>query len=168
MLPNLDDSSPKLRGATIFSKLDALGGFYQIPLHPSSCELTTFITPKGRYCFRRVPFGITSAPEIFQKKMTESLDGLGGIEVIIDDILVYGKTREEHDKHLDALLERIHHSGLKLNRDKCEFRKSEYFGHVISSEGIRPSNNRIEVIRKLKPPSTVSELRRLVGMINYL
>jgi hypothetical protein len=103
MLPNLDDISPKLRGATVFSKLDASSGFYQIPLHPSSCELTTFITPMGRYCFRRVPFGIISAPEIFQRNMTELLDDLDGIEVIIDDTLVYGKTREEHDKRLDAL-----------------------------------------------------------------
>ena len=91
MLPNLDDISPKLAGSSLFSKLDASSGFYQIPLHPDSCELTTFITPMGRYCFRRVPFGITSAPEIFQRKMTELLRGIEGVEVIIDDILIHGK-----------------------------------------------------------------------------
>jgi hypothetical protein len=102
--------------------------------------------------------------------MTELLDGLDGIEVIIDDILVYGRTCKEHDKRLDALFEKIHLSGLKLNRDKYEFRKSEieYFGHVISSEGIRPSSDRIRAIRELKPPTNVAELRRLVGMVNYL
>lgn len=76
MLPNLGDISPRLAGSTLFSKLDASSGFYQIPLHPDSCELTTFITPMGRYCFRRVPFGITSAPEIFQRKMTDLLRGM--------------------------------------------------------------------------------------------
>jgi hypothetical protein len=103
-------------------------------------------------------------------KMTELLDGLDGIEDIIDDILVYGKTRKEHDKRLDALFEKIHLSGFKLNRDKCEFRMSEieYLGHVISSEGIRPSNDRIRTIRELKPPTNLAELCRLVGLVNYL
>lgn len=140
MLPNLDDISPRLAWSTLFSKLDASSGFYQIPLHPDSCELTTFITPMGRYCFRRVPFGITSAPEIFQRKMTDLLRGIEGVEVIIDDILIHGKTRNEHDRRLNTVLRRIHDSGLKLNREKCEFRKIEieYFRHNISSERYPP------------------------------
>lgn len=170
MLPNLDDISPRLAGSTLFSKLDASSGFYQIPLHPDSCELTTFITPMGRYCFRRVPFGITSAPEIFQRKMTELLHGINGVEVIIDDILIHGKTRKEHDDRLDTVLHRIQDSGLKLNREKCEFRKTEieYFGHVISSEGIRPSNSRVDAIRQMETPTNLTELRRFIGMVNYL
>ena len=124
----------------------------------------------GRYCFRRVPFRITSAPDIFQRKMTELLHGQKGIEVIIDDILIYGRDREEHDKRLDAVLRRIHESGLKLNGEKCEFRKTEieYFGHVITSEGIRPSASRVEAIKEMTSPTNITELRRLVGMINYL
>ena len=170
MLPNLDDISPKLQGAQVFSKLDASSGFHQIPLEESSCELTTFITPLGRYCFKRVPFGITSAPEIFQRKMTELLSDLDGVEVIIDDILIYGKTMQEHDARLNRVMERIKLSGLKLNREKCEFRKSEiqYFGHVISAEGIRPCESRLEAIRELRAPTNVTELRRVIGMINYL
>ena len=102
--------------------------------------------------------------------MTELLHGLDGIEVIIDDILIYGRDREEHDKRLDAVLRRIHESGLKLNREKCEFRKTEieYFGHVITSEGIRPSASRVEAIKEMTSPTNITELRRLVGMINYL
>ena len=68
MLPNLDDIAPDLKGAKVFSKLDASSGFYQIPLDQESCSLTTFITLFGRYCFKRVPFGLSSAPEIFQRK----------------------------------------------------------------------------------------------------
>ena len=170
MLPNLDDISPKLAGSSLFSKLDASSGFYQIPLHPNSCELTTFITPMGRYCFRRVPFGITSAPEIFQRKMTELLHGIEGVEVIIDDILIHGKTRKEHDDRLDRVFRRIQDSGLKLNRDKCEFRKTEieYFGHMITSEGIRPSSSRVDAIRQMETPTNLTELRRFIGMVNYL
>lgn len=170
MLPNLDDVAPKLAGAKVFSKLDASSGFYQIPLHPDSCKLTTFITPMGRYCFKRVPFGITSAPEIFQRKMTELITGLEGTEAIIDDVLIYGTNREEHDKRLEAVIRRIHESGLKLNRDKCEFRKGEveYFGHRISAEGISPTEDRVRAISEMPAPCNVAELRRVVGMINYL
>ena len=170
MLPNLEDIAPKLTGSTLFSKLDASSGFYQIPLDKNSCELTTFITPMGRYCFKRVPFGITSASEIFQKKMKEMLRDLQGVEVIIDDILIHGKTREEHDENLENVLRRISESGLKLNYEKCEFRKTkiEYFGHDITPEGILPSQRRIEAIKCMKAPTNIKELRRIVGMINYL
>ncbi|XP_048756258.2 uncharacterized protein LOC125667020 [Ostrea edulis] len=166
MLPNLDDIAPKLTGAQYFSKLNASSGFYQIPLDPDSCELTTFITPMGRYCFKRVPFGIT----IFQRKMTELLKNLKGTEVIIDDILIYGTSKEEHDARLDSVLQTIYHSGLKLNRDKCEFCKPEieYFGHIISAKGIQPSADRIKAIKYMPSPNNVAELRRVVGMINYL
>ena len=170
MLPNLDDIAPDLEGATVFSKLDASSGFYQIPLNEESRELTTFITPFGRYSFRRVPFGITSAPEIFQRKMKEMLSGLNGVEVIIDDILIHGKNDREHDEHLKAALKRIHESGLKLNSDKCEFRKTkiEYFGHTISEHGIQPSAQRIAAIQDMAAPTNITELRRVIGMINYL
>jgi transposase InsO family protein len=170
MLPNLDDISPKLCGATLFSKLDASSGFHQLPLEEASWCLTTFITPFGRFCFKFVPFGITSAPEIFQRRMSELLSDVDGAETIMDDILIYGRTVEEHDERLERTLQKVQEAGLKLNRDKCEFRKEkiEYFGHVISSEGISPSVDRVKAIRELPAPTNVSELRRVVGMINYL
>ena len=100
--------------------------------------LITFITPFGRYAFCRLPFGISSAPEIFQRKMSTRLDGLDGVEVIMDDILVHGRNMEEHYARLNADLRKINNSGLKLNPKKCVFRKSEltYFGHLIGGDGI--------------------------------
>ena len=97
MLPNLDGIAPKLCGTTVFSKLDAECGFHQIPLREDSQKLTTFITPFGCYCYRRLPFGKTSAPEIFQRRMIVVLAGQEGADVIIDDVLKYGKTVAEYD-----------------------------------------------------------------------
>ncbi|KAI2646921.1 hypothetical protein H4Q32_027367 [Labeo rohita] len=98
ILPTLDDLLPKLAKSTVFSSLDAESGFWQIPLEEYSARLTTFITPLGRYCFKRLPFGITSAPEIFQQKMSEMLHGHDGTVVYMDDILVFGETQVRHDQ----------------------------------------------------------------------
>ncbi|KAK3101745.1 hypothetical protein FSP39_006077 [Pinctada imbricata] len=170
MLPNLDDIAPKLRGSTVFSKLDAMCGFHQIPLDEESSLLTTFITPFGRYCYKRLPFGITSASEIFQRPMTDILKGLDGVETIIDDVLIYGRNMTEHDERLKLVLERIQNAEIKLNNDKCEYRKEriEYFGHVICKEGILPRPQRLQAIQELPAPTDVSELRRTIGMIMYL
>ena len=170
MLPNLEDIAPKLAGSSVFSSLDAASGYFQIPLESSSKLLTTFMTPFGRFCFRRVPMGISSAPEIFQRKMSELLAEHDGCEVIMDDIIIYGKTREEHDERLAAVLKTIKESGLKLNKAKCQFHKSElkYFGHIVGKEGIKPNPEKVEAVKNLKAPTNVSELRTTLGMINYL
>ena len=169
-LPSLEDIAPKLAGATCFSTLDAESGFWQIPLEKESQLLTTFITPFRRYAFQRLPFGISSAPEIFQRKMREMLGGLDGVEVIMDDILVYGSTVKEHDSRLAKVLHVVRESGLRLNEAKCKFRKSElvYFGHLISATGIKPEESKLSAIKDLKEPTNVKELRRVIGMVQYL
>ena len=170
VLPTLEDIAPKLAGAKVFSALDASSGFWQIPLDPDSQKLTTFITPMGRFCFRRLPFGISSAPEIFQRLMTELLSGHEGVVVVMDDILVYGADEEEHNRRLNAVLQTIRRSGLKLNKAKCQFNKSEigYFGHIISAEGMKPDKSKVSAITDMPSPNNVGELRRVLGMINYL
>ena len=170
MLPSLEDISPKLAGSKVFSTLDAASGFWQIPLDESSQLMTTFITPFGRYAFRRLPFGISSAPEIFQRKMSSLLEGLSGVEVIMDDILVYGRDLEEHDACLTAVMRRIDGSGLKLNPSKCVVRQSElrYFGHIIGENGVKPDPGRVSALLELSPPNNVSELRTVLGMFQYL
>ena len=169
-MPNLEDIAPSLQGSKVFSKLDAASGFWQIPLHAESSKLTTFITPFGRFCFRRLPFGISSAPEIFQRLMSDLLHGKSGTTVIMDDILVHGKTVKEHDLHLEGVLDTVEQSGLKLNKSKCEFRKEEieYFGHRVGKDGIKPNPEKVKAIIELSPPTNVSELRRVLGMVNYL
>jgi hypothetical protein len=169
MLPNLDDVAPQLAGSTVFSTLDISGGFYQVPLSEKSAPLTTFITPFGRYCFKRVPMGINLGPEEFQRKMQEKFSHLE-CAIIMDDILVYGKDTEEHDRRLNDVMAAIQAAGVKLNKSKCHLRKLEvtYFGHCITADGIKPEKGKIEAITKLGPPTNVSELRTVLGMLNYL
>ena len=120
-LPKVDNTLAQLTGATVFSKIDANSGFWQIPLDPTSRELTTFITPFGRFHFNRLPFGITSAPEHFQRQMKTILSGHEGFLCHMDDVLIFGKTQEEHDARLHSALQTIQKVGVTLNMEKCEF-----------------------------------------------
>uniref|UniRef100_A0A3Q1EIG7 Gypsy retrotransposon integrase-like protein 1 n=1 Tax=Acanthochromis polyacanthus TaxID=80966 RepID=A0A3Q1EIG7_9TELE len=154
----------------MFTSLDAASGFWQIPLHPESSKLTTFITPFGRYAFKRLPFGITSAPEIFQRKMAETLSDLDGVAIYMDDILVYGNTAEQHDERLSKVLERIESTGLKLNKDKCVFRQNQlhFLGQVIDKSGVKPDPDKVKAIKELPEPQNVQDLKRVLGMFTYL
>ncbi|KAK7106806.1 hypothetical protein V1264_018020 [Littorina saxatilis] len=100
MIPTVDETIQQLEGSKVFSRLDARSGFWQIPLHEDSAKLTTFITPFGRYYMKRVPFGISSAPEIFQRIMTEILGDIEGVICYYDDIMLHSSANEEHDKLL--------------------------------------------------------------------
>ena len=152
------------------SKLGANSGFWQIPLSKDSCELTTFVTPFGRYCFNKLPFGISSAPEHFQKRMSTILDGLTGVLCLMDDILVFGRDQKEHNTRLTAALERILAAGVTLNKDKCEFNKTSliFLGHTIDGKGISPDPQKTAAISKMASPKSTTELRRFMEMVNQL
>ena len=166
-LPAVDQTLAQLAGAKLFSKLDANSGFWQAP---SSSLLTTFITPFGCFGFRRLPFGISSAPEHFQRRMSEALSGLAGAVCMMDDVLVYGENREEHDERLTGELQRLSDLGMTLNADKCVFAQTsvKFLGHVVDSQGIRPDPDKIEAISEFATPTCVSDIRRFLGMVNQL
>ncbi len=130
----------------------------------------TFLTPIGRFCFNKLPFGINSAPEHFQRKMNELLADIPGVLVHVDDILIFATTRDVHDQRLHEVLKRIQNEGLTLNKDKCKFHQSriEYLGHIIDSEGISPDPKRTEAIRKMPLLASLTELRRFMGIVNQL
>ena len=169
-IPTFDEMVSKFSGAVYFSKLDAKSGFYQIPLENRSRDMTTFITPQGRYRFKRLPMGICVAPEIFQRKMREMLEGLPGVECFLDDIVVSGGSEEEHDKNLSKVLDVIKQAGLKLNQEKCTFKEKEieFLGHTIGEEGVKINQAKVQAILELERPSDVPQLRRLLGMVNFL
>lgn len=171
ILPSVEQTLGMLAGAQIFSKLDANMGFWQIPLSEDSARYTTFITPFGRYFFKRLPFGISSAPEHFQNRMaTEVTEGLEGTVCHIDDVLVWGRTREEHDTRLHAVLRKMQKAGMTLNVEKCELSKQtvHFLGHIISADGISPDPMKTAAIRDMTEPSNVSQLRSFLGMVNQL
>ena len=170
VLPTLEDILHKLSGAKVFSRLDATSGFFQLPLDDESLKLTTFITPFGRYFYRRLPQGITSAPEIFQRTVESMLCDQPHAVCFFDNILVLSDNDSDHKKHLEDTKNKLRSYGLKLNPQKCEFQKKEleFLGYVISGEGIRIHPGKIEVIVKMSNPENVQELRRFVGMVNFL
>ena len=170
ILPLVEQTLGSLTGARIFSKLDANMGFWQIPLVEETAKLTTFITPFGRFYFRRLPFGIASAPEHFQNRMTQVTEGLEGVVCHMDDLLVWGSTQEEHDSRLHAVLGKMMDAGLTLNVEKCVISAQEvkFLGHIISDKGVKSDPAKTSAVREMAEPTNVSELRSFLGMVNQL
>ena len=118
-LPKIDELFNELCGATVFTQLDLASAYHQLLLHPESRDLTCFITYDGLYRFRRVCFGISSAPSAFQKMMSSILAGMSGVQCYLDDVVIYGKTAEEHNQNLHNVLSKLDSYGIKLNHSKC-------------------------------------------------
>ena len=169
-MPTFTDIVTKLTQAKYFTVLDAKSGYWNIKLTEKASYLTTFNTEFGRYRFLRMPFGIVSAQDEFQKKIDEMLESMDGVTAIVDDILVYGSTIEEHDRHLETLLRRAEDVGIKFNPDKKVVCQTEvkYFGHVLSNEGVKIDPAKVQAIQNLRPPSSRGELETMLGMFNYL
>lgn len=168
-LPSREEIEAELAGAVMFTKLDANSGFHQIPLDEDTSKICTFSTPFGRYRFLRLPFGIASAPEVFQKAMTEVFENLPGTRVYVDDILIWGASKEQHDQRLRAALMAARKAGLTLNKEKCLFAKAEvkFLGDCISKEGIKPDASLIECVANMQKPSSKQEVQRFLGIMNY-
>ncbi|CAC5406179.1 unnamed protein product [Mytilus coruscus] len=120
-LPTIEDITTRLTGAKYLSKLDCNNGYWQLRMDKESQLLTTFNSPFGRYCFLRMPFGIKSAQEVFQKRVSQLFENFKGVETDIDDILVWGTTRKEHDDRLRSVLNRCQEVGLTLNAENASF-----------------------------------------------
>ena len=166
---NLQDFNSNLRGKKIFSKIDLLKGYHQIPVNGDDVKKTAVITPFGLYLFPRCPFGLKNAGQDFQRLMDEILGDIPYYFVYLDDILVASHTKEEHLQHLQQLFEILDQNGLVVNRKKCLFGQSslDFLGHHVDADGIRPQADKVEAILATKPPTSVKELRRFLGMINY-
>ncbi|UYV76763.1 K02A2.6-like [Cordylochernes scorpioides] len=125
--------------------------------------------PFIRYRFKRLPFGISSAPEVFQRKMSNLLESQSGVKCHMDDIVIWGATQEEHDERLRCVLKKLQDSGLTLNKEKCIFSVKEikFLGHLITERGVLPDPNKVQAIREFPSPSSISEVRRFLGMVNF-
>ena len=169
-LPTTEETISELGNAKIFTKLDANSGYWQMKLSEESQKLTTFITPFGRFLCKRLPFGISSAPEIFQREMQKILTGIENVVCQMDDILIYSENLGEHDKKVREVLDKLQAAGVTLNREKCQFscREVKFLGHVINENGIQADPEKTDAIRLFATPTCQSELRRFFGLVNYL
>lgn len=175
-LPTIEEVLPELHNAKVFSTVDAKHGFWQVSLDKKSSMMTSFWTPFGRYRFLRMPFGISPAMEIYQKKQNEVLQGLKGISVMADDILIYGcgdsyeEAVKDHNKNLENLLTRLRKVNLKLNPDKVKLCLPEvkYYGHILTSNGVKPDTSKVSAITNMEKPKDKKGVLRFLGMVTYL
>ena len=168
-LPRVEDLFAVLAGGKIFSKLDLSHAYQQLQLHDDSKVYTTINTHKGLYQYQRLPFGISTAPSLFQRTMETLLQGLPKVCVYLDDILVAGADEADHLHNLDKVLTKLETAGLTLKKSKCEFARFsvEYLGHIIDADGLHPSDTKVAAIRDAPEPSNITELKSFLGMLNY-
>lgn len=170
LIPKSEDLLSRMSGKRVFTVLDLRNGFWQMELDRQSSDLTTFMTPFGRYRWNRLPFGISSAPELFQKRMVQLFGDIPGVEVYFDDVAVAGETFEEHDKTLAIVLERARKNNVKFNSVKTQYRSDEvkFMGHIMSDGQIRPDQSYVSAILDMPKPKTKSDVLRLLGLLKYL
>ena len=168
-LPKPAELMASLTGGKYFTKLDLRSAYQQMPLDDESARMMTINTHQGLYQFTKLPFGVSSAPAIFQKAMDAILQGLPHVICYLDDILVTGETAEEHLQNLEKVLRRLQEHGVTLKRDKCSFVEEsvEYLGRVVDAKGIRTSRRKIQAVLDAPAPKDVHQLRSVLGMINY-
>ena len=168
-IPTIEEVLYDLNGSTVFSKLDLKWGFHQVELDEKSREITTFVTHRGLYRYKRLMFGVTSAPEKYQKIVADVLHGCEGVANLADDLIVHGCGIKEHDRNLHAVLTRLKEKGLTLNGDKCQFRlpKLTFFGHDLSRQGVAPSEEKVAAILNASPPQDASQVRSFVQLVQY-
>ena len=168
-LPNIADITTFLHGSKIFSTLDLLKGYYQVPMHPDDIPKTAVTTPFGTFTFNFSCFGLRNAGATFQRMMDDLLGDLPFCVAYIDDILVFSASPDQHQQHLRIILERLQAAGLVLRHDKCVFgaKEVDFLGHRISSKGVRPLPSKVSAVNEFPVPQTVKALQEFIGMINY-
>ena len=168
--PTLAELTHKFANAKVFSKLDAKSGYWSIKHDPESQKLTTFQTPLGRYCFQRLPFGLSVSQDLFQLEMDRILENSPNVCNIADDIVIYGENEAEHDQCLRSFMDTAKQNGLVLNSSKCEIKKDQisFFGNIYTSQGIKPDPQKVNDINALPEPQDKTELQQFLGMLTYL
>nr|XP_043068709.1 uncharacterized protein K02A2.6-like [Drosophila bipectinata] len=169
-LPTFESFMPKLKDAKYFSRLDLKDAYHQLELDEASREITTFITPKGLFRYKRLMFGINSAPEIFQRHLEQLLAPFTNVMNYIDDVIIFGASEEEHDKTVKEVCNTFKESGVLLNDQKCIWKtnKLKFLGHIISDEGIEVDPDKINVIRMFREPLNKEETRSFLGLVTYV
>lgn len=169
-LPRIAELLQDMSGFSYATALDLSMGYYAIRLSPRSSDACTIVTEFGKFKYNRLPMGVSCAPDIFQSKINELLGDIEGICAYIDDLLLLSKgSWTDHLERLEEVLKRLKEKNLKVNPLKSFFGigEVEYLGYMISREGIKPQPKKVKAILSMQRPTTTTEVRRLVGMVNY-
>ncbi|UYV68177.1 K02A2.6-like, partial [Cordylochernes scorpioides] len=175
-IPTIEEIIPNLQNAKIFTVVDTKDGFWNVKLSDESSNLTTFWTPFGRYKFLRMPFGLKTASEEYQRRLYEIFQGLEGIEIIADDILILGKgdsyeeALKDHDRNLENLFKTARQANSKFNINKVKLRLKEvkYLGHIITPHGLKPDPEKVKALKEMPHPESITELKSFLGFATYL
>ena len=169
-LPTREEIMAKFSNAKVFTKLDASQGFWQMKLDEESSYLTTFTTPFGRFRYKRLPFGIKSAPEVYHKTISRMFEDIPNVDTSMDDIIIHGSDYESHDRALQAVIRRIRENKIKLNKDKCQFGVKQliFLGDLLTDTGVKPDPKKVSAIRNMPKPKDKAGIQRFLGMVTYL
>ena len=170
-LPRIDDTLDSLCGMTWFSTLDLKSGYWQVDLDPQDKEKTAFSTGKGLWQFKTMPFGLCNAPATFERLMEHVLAGMLGETclVYLDDIIIMGRSFEDHFQKLEKVFEKLQSANLKLSPKKCSFfqRQVHYLGHVISEQGVTTDPGKISAVKDWPTPTEKTHVRAFLGLCSY-
>ena len=170
-IPRTQDCLDAMSGSIIFSTLDMTSGYHQIPIKQEDIPKTAFVTRQGLWEFTAMPFGLTNAPATFQRLMELVCKGLqwSSCLIYLDDVIIFGRTHQEHADRLQQVLCRIRQANLKLKPEKCELFQEEvrFLGHVVSASGIQPDPGNTSRIQEWPTPKTVTEVRQFLGLCSY-
>lgn len=168
-LPKPEDLFQMLNGGKKYSKVDLKDAYLQMELGDEAKKYLVINTHRGLLRYERLPFGLASAPAIFQKSMEELLAGIEGVVIYLDDVTVTAPNDVLHVERLAKVLNRFRTAGLRLRKDKCEFLKEEieFLGHLVSKDGIMPNPDKVKAISEMPPPKDLKQIESFLGMVQY-